>query len=114
MTAVDFEKNRAEYVTRLELLVKNLKAEERWVPQLGTELVADAELGRITLAFGGKRVTAQVSYDFLRDQTLTDATTYLLESAFKNMILEQLRPVIEPELDRLQKGAKAIAGAGQW
>ena len=121
MAAVDFEKNRAEYVGHLEVLVKNLqdqlqalKEQERWIPQVGSELIADEEKARITLAFGGKRQTASFSYDYLRDQSLTDATTGILEMAFKDFILTQLRPALEPEVDRLQKGAKHIVKAGQW
>ena len=117
----DNEKNRAAYVTHLEMLVKNLqdqlgaiKAEEKWVPKLGTELVADEEKARITLSFGGKNQTAVFSYDFLRDQSLTDATTNILELGFKEMGLAQLRQVVQPEVDRLQKGAVAIKTAGQW
>ena len=116
----DNEKNRAEYVTRLELTVQNLqrqlaevKGEERWIPKLGAELNSAEESARITLSFGGKNQTASFSYPFLRDQSLVDATTNILELGFKDFVLAQLRPVIQNEVDRLQKGARSITNAGK-
>lgn len=117
----DFEKNRAEHVTHLELLVQNLqqqlqelKNEERWIPKLGSELIGKDEKARVTLSFGGKRQTAEFTYDFLRGQSSSDATTNILELGFKDFVLTQLRPLLEPEVDRLQKGANSIVGAGKW
>ena len=118
---MDFEKNRAEHVTHLELLVQNLqlqlqdlKADERWVPKLGSELVGTEGMARLTLSFGGKRQTSTFTYEFLQDHSVSDATTNILELGFKDFVLAQLRPMLEPEVDRLKKGALVTVGAGKW
>lgn len=119
--ADDFEKNRSEYVTHLEIVVKNLqaqlaelKADEKWIPKIGTQLVAVEEKARVTLAFGGKNQTAEFSYDFLRSMSATDATSNILELGFKDFIADRLRTVVQPEVERLQQGARSIVGAGKW
>lgn len=117
----DNEKNRAEYVTRLETVIKNLqeqlaaaKQHEKWVPQIGGELSSSEQKGRITISLGGKNQTAVFSYDFLRNRSTSDAATEILESGFTDFVLDRLRPVIEPELERLKKSADSITKAGQW
>jgi hypothetical protein len=117
----DFEKNRSEYVTHIELQIQNLqqqiaalKANEMWTPKVGTELVADEEKARITLSFGGKNQTAVFTYEFLRSMSSIDATSNILELGFKDFIADRLRSVIQPEVERLQQGARAIASAGKW
>jgi hypothetical protein len=119
--AEDFEKNRSEYVTHMELLVQNLQgqiaemqANEKWTPKVGTQLVADQQKARITLSFGGKNQTAIFTYEFLNNLSAGDATSNILELGFKDFIADRLRPVIQPEIERLQQAAKSIENAGKW
>lgn len=117
----DFEKNRAEYVTHLEIQVQSLqqqlaaiKADERWVPKMGSELDPSREIARLTLSFGGKNQTAVVTYTTLEQNGVTEITTSIMEYAFQDLVNDRLRAVIEPEVARLKQGAKAIEKAGQW
>jgi len=116
----DFEKNRAEYVTHLETLVKNLqqqvadlKADERWIPQVGSEMDTEEAKARLTLAFGGKRQTVVMSHEALRMSSIQDISTSVMD-AMENMVKEQLRTFIQPEIARLQAGAQSIQKAGKW
>lgn len=117
----DIEKNRAEWVMHLELQVQamqqqiaELKAGDKWVPKLGSELNAADGLATISLAFGGKNQTARFSFEFLRDQSATDATTKILELGFQDFVLDRMRPVITTEVERLRQSVIAIQGAGKW
>ncbi len=117
----DIEKTRAQRTMHLEVLNEHLreqlaaiKADERWVPKLGSELVAGDQSVRLTLAFGGKRTTALFTYDFLSQRTAVDATTDIIQLAFQNLINDRIREVVQPEVERLQASVKAIDGAGKW
>ena len=117
----DFEKNRADYVVRLEATVQNLQqqlaaiqADERWIPKIGAELDGAKEQARITLSFGGKNQTAVVTYTTLDENSVQNVTTSIMELAFQDLVNDRLRAVIEPEVAKLKHGAKAIAKAGKW
>ena len=117
----DFEKNRAEYVTHLELQVRalqkqlnDIQAEERWVPKVGAELDPSTKTGRITLSFGGKNQTAVVSFENLASYSTIDLTTSVLELGFQEMINISIRMVIEPEIERIANGVKSITSKPQW
>lgn len=118
----DFEKNRAEYVTHLEMQVQalqkqlvDIKAEERWIPKVAAELDSNTQRGRITLSFGGKNQTAIVSFDALAGNSVTDVTTSVLELGFQEMINSRIRTVIEPEVLRISNGVKSLVGGEkQW
>ena len=117
----DFEKNRAEYVTHLELQVTamqkqlaDIQAEARWIPKVGAELDPITQNGRITLSFGGKNQTAVVSFANLASHSATDLTTSVMELAFQEMVNDRLRAVIEPEVLRLSSGVRSITSKPQW
>lgn len=117
----DFEKNRAEYVTHLELQVTamqrqlaEIQAEARWIPQVGAELDPIAQTGRVTLSFGGKNQTAVVPFEHLAGNSVTDITTSVIELGFQEMINSRLREVIEPEVSRLTEGVKSITSKPKW
>lgn len=117
----DIEKQRADYVTRLELLVQNLQeqlkqlqADEKWIPKFGSELDAETEKARLTLSFGGKNQTTAFSYQFLGDQSAIDATTAIIELGFREMIEDRFREVVAPEVVRLKQSVMAITDAGKW
>lgn len=117
----DFEKNRVEYVTHLEVQIRAMQqqlaaiqADERWIPKVGAELDPIVQQGRFTLAFGGKNQTGVVSFETLSSNSVTDITTSLLELAYKDMINDRLRSVIEPEVRRLSDSVKSITSKPQW
>jgi hypothetical protein len=115
----DFEKNRAEYVTHLEAQNTNLqqqlaaiKAEERWIPKVSA--VMEDGKARVTLSFGGKNQTGSMPIEYICGQSSGDATINILDLAFKDMVFDRLREVIEPEVLRIQTSARAVANAGKW
>lgn len=117
----DFEKNRAEYVTRLEAQVQamqqqvaDLQREAHWTPRVGIELDPVAQQGRVTMSFGGKNQTAVVSFTALNQNSVTDITTSVLELGFQEMINSRIRTVIEPEVARMSKGIREIVGIPKW
>lgn len=117
----DFEKNRAEYVTRLEAQVQamqkelvDIKAQSNWIPKVAGVLDSQGQTGRVTLAFGGKNQTGVVSFTTLSDNSVTDITTSLLELAYKDLIFDRLRAAIEPEVSRLCEGVKPLKAKPQW
>lgn len=117
----DIEKQRADYVVRLELLVQNLQeqvkqlqADEKWIPRFGSELDPETNKARLTLSFGGKNQTAVFSYEFLGDQGVSDATTNIIELGFRGLIEDRFKEVVSPEVERLKGSIQAINGAGKW
>jgi len=121
MTAamLDHEKNRAEYVVHLEQQVQHLQrqlneiqADARWIPVVNTAMQGDT--ARITLAFGGKRVTATVDLSTLHETTVTDLTSAVLDSFADNLVKQQLREVVEPAVSGIINASRAVAGAGKW
>lgn len=117
----DFEKNRAEYVTHLEIQVQalqkqlaDIKSEERWIPKVGVELDPVTHTGRVTLSFGGKNQTAVVSFETLGSHRVTDIATSVMELGFQEMVNDRLRTVIEPEVQRLAQGVKSITSKPAW
>ena len=117
----DFEKNRAEYVTHLEIQVQSLQqqlaaiqADERWIPKVGAELDAAKEQARLTLSFGGKNQTAVVTFATLDSHSTRDIASNMMALAFQDLVNDRLREVIEPEVTRIKNGAMSIKGAGKW
>jgi len=117
----DFEKNRAEYVTRLEAQLINLQqqlsaiqADERWIPKVGGVIDAGVGQARLTMSFGGKNQTAVIPFDMVKSHSSSDITTSILETAFQSLIHDRLREVIEPEVKRLQANVISFSGKTQW
>lgn len=118
---IDIDKQRADYVTRLELVVQNLQrqvaelqAEAKWVPKFGATLEGPCDEARLTLSFGGKNQTAVFSYDFLNSQSVTDATTNIIKLGFEELIHDRFREVVQPEVERLKQASSRISEAGKW
>jgi hypothetical protein len=117
----DIEKTRVEYVARLEQQVMDLQRQlsefkplaEKWTPVVAGELLKDGT-ARITLAFGGKRVTASVAASAFTSNTVQDLTFSITNTLAESLLVEKISEVIRPEVERLMRGAVAVNGAGKW
>jgi hypothetical protein len=116
----DIEKSRATYVQQLENSVQHLKKEhdtykaiaEKWEPVVN---LATSD-GKVTfgLKFGGKYVHATVTQEYLAEMDKTSATSAIVDALVESLVVDQLRQVFLPEVERAQAGAKAIQKAGKW
>lgn len=117
----DIEKSRIEYVARLEQQVAELHRQlsevqplaEKWTPVVAGEITQDGA-ARITLGFGGKRVTATVGASSFTNNTAQDLTYSITNTLAESLLVEKISEVIRPEVERLIQGAKAVSGAGKW
>ena len=118
----DIEKNRVEYVHRMEQTVEHLKREhdrykaiaEKWEPVITTEVDAKTQVVKIGLKFGGKHVHCTLTYGAMQQNTAEDAITSVTDALVESLVVEQIRKAVAPELTKIVAGAKAVAGAGKW
>lgn len=117
----DFEKNRASHVLHLEAQTQNLQrqlselqAQAKWIPAANTVLDPQTEEARITLAFAGKRVTVTLPYSAIRQMDVTSATSAVIDSMYQNLIADQFREIIKPEIEKTIKGVNSVTAAGKW
>lgn len=118
----DIEKNRSEYVGRLELTLQHAQAElakykaiaEKWEPKLHAEISPGDQQARFTLSFGGKRTTATITFQAMQQTDPTTATSAIIDALIESNVASRLREVVSPEVDRVQPSIKAMAGAGKW
>ena len=118
----DIEKSRAVYVQQLETKLQHLQAEhdkyktiaERWEPKLTVK--TDTETKKVTfgLEFGGKFVHATVGDTWLAGMDATGATSTIVDALVESLVVSELRKVIQPEVERAQRGVQAIQSAGKW
>jgi len=118
---IDPEKNRAEYVQHLETQVQHLQrqltelqAQERWIPEVNASMNSSDETARITLSWGGKRVTATYPQADIRNSSINDVVTAVVDSFVVNLVAERLREVVQPEVARIAAGSRSVVGAGKW
>ena len=117
----DIEKSRVEYVARLEHQVKELQRQladakplaEKWTPVVAGEVAQDGTV-RVTLGFGGKRVTATVTAAAFTTNTAQDLTYSITNTLAESLLVEKISEVIRPEVERLMRGAQSVKGAGKW
>lgn len=117
----DIEKTRVEYVARLEQQVAELQRQlaeakplaERWTPVVAGEISQDGT-ARVTLGFGGKRVTATVGASAFTTNTAQDLTYSITNTLAESLLVEKISEVVRPEVERLMRGAQAVKGAGKW
>lgn len=118
----DIEKTRAEYVQRLELLVKTLQNEiatlkplaNKWTPTAISELMDGGEQGAICLNFGGKSATAVIDKTSLQLVPETDLITHVIKTLNDALTNDRLREVITPEVRKLQQTVGTLSKAGKW
>ena len=118
---IDPEKNRAEYVQHLENQVQHLQrqlqelqAQERWIPHVAATMDSVGDTARLTLAWGGKRVTTTFTQQAIRESSIVDVVTAVVDSFVVNLVAERLREVVEPEVLRVVNGSNSIVRAGKW
>lgn len=117
----DIEKSRVEYVARLEEQVAHLHRmlsevqplAEKWTPVVSGSIDAQGT-ARITLSFGGKLLTATVSESAMLNNTAADLTTSVTNTLSESLLVDRLRDVVRPEVERLLKASHVRAGAGKW
>lgn len=118
----DIEKNRVGYVASIETRMEHAAAElahykpiaEKWMPVAHGEMNPDNTNVRITLGFGGKRVTANFDITTFVSNSVEDVTTAVCDTMIKNLVIDQLRHIVEPEVRRLVSGAKSVSETGKW
>lgn len=118
----DMEKSRAVHVLNLEQTLEHMRAEhdkyktlaEKWEPVVTTEIDAVSGKTKFGLRFGGKNVHATVTTQFLTEMDSPGATAAIVDALVESLVVEQLRLVVRPSVERAQNGAKAVLGAGKW
>lgn len=117
----DIEKNRVEYVARLEQQLEHLQRQlaeakplaDKWTPIASGEIDPDNNV-RVTLAFGGKRTTATIGVSSFASHTAQDLAYSIANTLAESMLVEKIAEVVRPEVERLLPAAKALGGAGKW
>lgn len=118
----DIEKHRVDYVARIEAqlahqnneLAKYRAIAEKWEPVCHAEASSNEQLVRFTLAFGGKRSTAGVTYEGLAQSDVPTIVSAIVQSLIESNVAERLREAVQPEVERLKPSMTAILGAGKW
>lgn len=113
----DIDKTRLEYVARLEEQVQHLQREvanykplaQRWQPVATSKMTPDG--AAITLQFGGKQTTGTIGTSTLLESDLTSLTSSVIDTLCESIMIDRLREIVGPEVDRMMKGARAGAGA---
>lgn len=118
----DIEKNRAEYVNRLETLLEHAQQElakfkaiaQKWEPQCQAEISTSTQSVNVTLNFGGKRSTASMKQADLSRVDLVTATSAIVDALIESNVAARLREAVEPEIQRILPNLIAIGNAGKW
>lgn len=116
----DIEKNRLDYVVRMEETLQHLQRQmaetkplaDKWTPVIATENTG-TDL-RITLSFGGKRVTIGIPITTLTATDLTSMTSTVVDSMLKNIVFDALAAIVRPEIEKAQRDVANISTAGKW
>jgi hypothetical protein len=116
----DIEKNRVEYVARMEEQVMHLKRQldeykplaDKWTPVVAT--VNEGETLRITVCFGGKRVTVGLPNASLLENDATSLTSTVTDAVLKNLVADYIAAAIRPEIEKAKFTVGKVANAGKW
>lgn len=118
----DIEKNRVEYVARLEATVEHLRAEyerykaiaEKWEPKVTSVMDPKTQTVKIGLMLGGKGSQAQISFTSLAETDATTAVSAIVDVLVESNVAARLREAVAPEVDKLLPSVKATLAAGNW
>lgn len=112
---MDIDKTRATYVVELEEKVRYLQEQlmhykplaEKWTPVLNGQVEPNGAC-RVTLAFGGKRVTGEVSSQYVLSSSVNDITVAITDTLIESLVTDILRAEVKPEVERLQRGLSTV------
>lgn len=101
-------------IQALQKQVLDLKASsEKWEPKVSTSMETDGTC-KVSLKFGGKMVTATMSSLFLASTDVTSATSSVVDTLCSSLVVDRLREVVQPEVQKLINNAVSLQGAGKW
>jgi tRNA/tmRNA/rRNA uracil-C5-methylase (TrmA/RlmC/RlmD family) len=111
---MDIDKQRATYVIELEQKLAYLQEQlahfkpqaEKWTPVLKGQIEGSA--CRFTLAFGGKRVTGEVSVQSMAQNSAESVTAALVDTLIESLVADVLRKEVKPEVERIQRGVTSV------
>lgn len=118
----DFDTRRIGEIHSLEERINALQAElkqkkvaaDKWEPKVAASMDPKRESGKITMHFGGKAFAAEVPMTLLRTGTLTGITTSVVETLCVHLVAQQLKQVIEPQVQKLLHSVQLANEAGKW
>jgi hypothetical protein len=118
----DIEKNRMDYVQRIEEQLQHLQRQlaevkplaEKWTPKVSGEISVAENQCRITLVFGGKRTTATFDGAHLATNTTEGLVDSIANTLAESLLVDRIKEVIRPEVERLAVNARTLPGAGKW
>ena len=116
----DFDTRQVSQIAELETKIKALQIQcaefkekaEKWEPLISCEVTDDG--GKLTMSFGGKRMGVLFSKQYLSESTVRSACTDALGTLAETLLIDRLRPVVEPEIQKLISSNQAVVGAGKW
>jgi len=117
----NFQVDSSTYTAQLEQQVQALQrllAEikpmaDKWTPRATAEMGPD-KIARVSLSFGGKTVTTSMPFETLVANNNNDLTASITDALCESLLIEKLREVVRPEVERLAKGVASVQGAGKW
>lgn len=86
---------------------------ERWTPKF-TSFV-DGDIVKISMQYDGRAVSAVYKAKDLVNTDVTSATTQVLETLFRAIISDALRPLCTAEVAKAKAGAESLLSVGsRW
>ena len=118
----DFDTRRVGEIYALEERINALQAElkvkkaaaDKWEPIVHGSMDSKTETAKITMHFGGKAFAAEMPMSLLKTGTLIGITTSVIETLCVHLVAQQLKQVVEPEVQKLLTGVASTQGAGKW
>lgn len=85
---------------------------DTWTPEVRSQVKPDVI--QVHLKFGGKIATVSLSPDVLLTSDLTTLTSIVTSEFCEHFVQDQLRSVIQDEMQKLQMNVQSVQGAGKW
>lgn len=118
----DLEKNRVEYVARLEASLEHATRQleqykaiaEHWQPICTSEMDSTNKTVRFTLKLAGKQCSVTITYDSLQTVDSTTAVTGIVDALIEGMVAEKLRGPVQEQLEKVLPAVNMAVKAGNW
>ncbi len=118
----DMEQSRVTYVHSMEVKMQHMQKEleaykfaaEKWEPKFTTATNTQTGVVTVGLQFGGKYVHAEVSTDYLQRVDTGTAVADIVDALIKNLVVDQMRARLLPDIERVRSNALATKDAGKW